>query len=590
MTYNFTKWGSYHKQLAKEYGQKSIKTNTLPTDIFEWIEAARPKVEGKKRSFLAAPYWIPIYNDPHNYQMIMGGRQIYKSTACTDFIAFTATTQPGIQVCYVTYDQKNLSGFSKQKLRVGTFLTNSVLHKILRHPGNIGEVSLKNDSTIYLVTSNYQYRHLEGKSPELCIIDEAQYQDMRYFGRVHQTMMATKGKVKIFGIGGEAGSDYEKLWNETNQMEWIYDDPEWKEKLRFDEKGMVVEEYLIDVLKGRWVPQNPSAEMFHGYHIPQTIVPGIPWTEEEAIYKYKTHPRFSIEGQKKILTSSEYTSHVMGSFYNSSHRPVTKKMVLECTQPYTYLSLLRHDEIRNIKKTFGEDATVAMGVDFGSGSSSSTVISVLILWHKSERIQVAFLEKRPRENQMMQAQYINELFKLCSCDIGIGDLGYNPDYVKLIQDGGYSQDTGERFDGVSRSKFWGCRTISDITKPVQTHYDKVDEHGDRVGRVEIDKTYSIDSLIETMQSISRHPKLNNNETRRTKLIIPMKYDYQVNFFLNDLNNITRKDIQILEKSGPDPRQHPRKLYNHPPDSVMAVIYAITAFKVKESVSWYYISA
>lgn len=51
-----------------------------------------------------------------------------------------------------------------------------------------------------MVTDNYEYMHPEGKSPTLCILDEAQYQDMEHFGRVHQTMMATKGKVKIFGI------------------------------------------------------------------------------------------------------------------------------------------------------------------------------------------------------------------------------------------------------------------------------------------------------------------------------------------------------------------------------------------------------
>lgn len=221
MTYNLTKWAEPHKKLAKDYLQKNNKLESLPTKIMDWIEFARPRVENKKREFLTCPFWVSIYNNTHDYQMIIGGRQIYKSTACTDFIAFTATSQSGIQVCYVTHDQVNLSAFSKQKLKIGTFLVNPILSKFLRHPGNIGEISLKNNSTIYLVTDNYQYRHLEGKSPTLCILDEAQYQEIEHFGKVHQTMMATKGKVMIFGIGGEAGSHYEKLWNETNQMETL---------------------------------------------------------------------------------------------------------------------------------------------------------------------------------------------------------------------------------------------------------------------------------------------------------------------------------------------------------------------------------
>ena len=591
MTYNLTKWAEPHRKLAKDYFQKNNKLESLPTKIMDWIEFARPRVENKKREFLTCPFWVSIYNNTHDYQMIIGGRQIYKSTACTDFIAFTATAQSGIQVCYVTHDQVNLSAFSKQKLKIGTFLVNPILSKFLRHPGNIGEISLKNNSTIYLVTDNYQYRHLEGKSPTLCILDEAQYQEIEHFGKVHQTMMATKGKVMIFGIGGEAGSHYEKLWNETNQMEWVYDNPNWRESLQFDHEGLIVGEYLKEALKGEWIPQNPNAELFHGYHIPQTIFPTIPLTEQDAIDKYKIHPRFSIEYQRKTLKESLFRSHVMGTFYNSPHRPVTKKMIMDCTEPYRYLTLLEDNEIKSLKETFGDKITIVMGVDFGSGSSSFTAIAILILWHKSNRVQVAFIERRPPENQLKQSQYIAELFKKCSCDIGVGDLGYGAIQIKVIQDGGYSVDTGKFFEGVTTNKFFGCRSISDYTKPIQIFDETTDEHGDQVGRIQIDKTSSIDFLIESMENFVYHPQFLSEKTKsRAKLMIPSKHDYEVNFLLEDLYNITRKDIQDLEKIISDPRQRPRKEYNHPPDSVMALIYAISALKVKDQVSWHWISA
>ena len=588
MTYNFTKWGKSHEQLAKCYLLKNSEQKSLPTGIMDWIKV-RPIVENRKRSFRACPYWIPIYNDPHNYQMIMGGRQIFKSTACTDFIAHAATTQSGIQVCYVTYDQESLSLFSKQKLKIGTFLLNPTLSKFLRHPGNIGEISLKNNSTIYLVTDNYQYRHLEGKSPELCILDEAQYQDLEHFGRIHQTMMATKGKVKIFGVGGEAGSPYEKLWNDTNKMEWSYDNPNWRDRLQFDHNGFIDGEYLEDELKGRWIPQIPSNDSFHGYHIPQTILPTIPLTEEDAITKYHIHPRFSIEYQEKTLLDSVFKSHVLGIFYNSPHRPVTKKMLVYCTEPYRYLRLLQFNAIKNLKKIFDDEITITMGVDFGSGKSSSTVIAIVILWHKSNRIQVAFIEKRPPENQLKQAQYITELFRQCSCDVGVGDLGYGANQIKIIQDGGHSQDTGEPFVGVTNNNFYGCRSISDYTKPFQIFNETRDEHGDQVGRVQIDKTSGIESLLETMENFVHHPRFPSEKTKsRPKLMIPSKNDYEINFLLDDMYNITRKDIY---NSGiiSDPRQLPRKEYNHPPDSVMALVYAITALKTKSERSWNWIS-
>ena len=77
-----------------------------------------------------------------------------------------------------------------------------------------------------------------------------------------------------------------------------------------------------------------------------------------------------------------------------------------------------------------------MGVDFGSGISSVTAIAILIWWRKSDRFQLVHIEKRPQENQLKQAEHIVNLFREYSCDIGVGDLGYGANQVKLIQDGG----------------------------------------------------------------------------------------------------------------------------------------------------------
>jgi len=583
MSSNFTKWGVSHKKIAQEYLKVNQKLVSLPEKILDWISIARPQVEGKNRNFLATPFWVPIYQDQIDYQMIIGGRQIFKSTACTDFIAAEATTHPGIQVCYITHDQGSLSAFSKQRLKIGTFVVNPFLSRFLRHPGNVGEISLKNNSTIYLITDNYQYRHLEGKSPTLCILDEAQYQDIEFFGKIHQTMMATKGKTKIFGIGGEGGSPYEKLWKETDQREWFYDDPDWRQKLQFDRNGLVVGEYLKDFLCGKWIAQNNS-EFFHGYHIPQTVFSTIPLTEQDAIEKYKIHPRFSIQYQKKTLGESLFRSHVMGIFYNSPHRPITKEMLLRCTAPYRYLSLLKPRESKEWKDMFGDEIIIAMGVDFGSGSSSFTAIAIIILWRRSKRIQIVHIEKRPPENQMRQAQYIAKLFEQFSCDIGVGDLGYGANQIKIIQDGGRSIDSGVSFEGLTDEQFYGCRTISDYTKPFQIFDETIDEHGDQVGRVQIDKTSGIEQLINTINGT-----ISYNGNQCSKLIIPSKYDYEIGFLLNDIISISRKDLQNLDKIT-DPRQRPKKEYNHPSDAVMALIYSITSLKIMEETEWHWISA
>ena len=259
-------------------------------------------------------------------------------------------------------------------------------------------------------------------------------------------------------------------------------------------------------------------------------------------------------------------------------------MLLRCISPYRYLSLLKPHESKELKGTFGDEITIAMGVDFGSGSSSVTAIAVVILWKKSKRIQLVHIEKRPQENQLRQSQYITELFKRFSCDIGVGDLGYGVNQVKIIQDGGHRVDSGMPFEGLTEEQFYGCRTISDFTKPFQIIDDKIDEHGDQVGRVQIDKTSSIEQLISTINSV-----ISCKGNQCTKLIIPSKHDYEIGFLLNDIVSITRKDLQNLDKVT-DPRQRPKKEYNHPPDSVMALIYSITSLKIIEETKWNWISA
>src|SRR5579883_1108404 len=107
MTYHES-WQRGHREIAgkirskeKVLEKKSGFANELPklsTDIHEWMEQARPIVEGKQRSFLPFPFWKEIYTDDYSFKMIVGGRQIFKSTYVTDTLACEATAIPGVQV------------------------------------------------------------------------------------------------------------------------------------------------------------------------------------------------------------------------------------------------------------------------------------------------------------------------------------------------------------------------------------------------------------------------------------------------------------------------------------------------------------
>ncbi len=597
-SHNF-RWVKEHDKMAREilsivkisYNLKN-KLPQLPICSLEWIKTARPVVEGKERSFTSIPFWEEIYKDNFPFKMIVGGRQIYKSTYTTDILAFETTSSPGVQACYVTFDQPSMTAFSKQKLQIGTFSQNPILAKFPRNKlGSIGEISLKNGSTIYCTTDNYQYKHVEGKSLSHCILDEAQYQDIEHIPKVIQTMMATKGKLTVLGIGGEAGSPYEQLWEQTDQREWIYDDPDWRSKLQFDANGLVIGKYLVCLLKGRWVAQKPENDLIHGYHLPQTIFATIPFTVQDAKEKYKVHPMYSIEYQQKNNPEHVFQSHTLGNFYKADRRPITPEMVWTCINPHRYVQLLNVSEIAEWKEIMGDRIKVSMGVDFGSGNPSNTVISIIIEWKSQKpdepsRYQLAYIDKRPQEDQMVQAEMICKLFQEARCDIGVGDLGYGANQIKLIQDGGFSKTDGHKIEGVSHRKFIGCRTIGDETKPYQKLDKTVDEHGTTLGEIRIDKTTSIQELINTIGTFLPHPVRLDDNLKRPQFMIP---DFSRNGFVTeslvkDFTSLTRKDLERIEMT--DPRQKARKEFNHPKDSVMSIIYAFAALKAKTTITWF----
>jgi len=565
----------------------------LPKNISNWISTARPLVEGMRRSFLLFPFWLPIYEDTANRMFVLAGRQVFKSTWFTDILAHGATTKSGATLVYVTHDEISLSGFSNQKFRVGTMEQNPLLKMYVKGNGigKISEIGFLNNARIYLTTDQNGYAHVEGKSPTEILLDEIQYQELEFLPKLIESMSATKGKLKMAGVGGESGSEQERIWLQTNQMEWKYEDPFWREQLQFDKNGLVIEEYLKRVLRGKWISQKPDNYLFHGYHLPQTIFPTIPLTIHDAINKYHVDPSFSLEWKQKNYPQSIFKTHVLGEFHKGRRRPVTREMVLQCMDPYRRYSLLTPLEIADLKDTFQNKIKIAMGVDFGSGpSASSTVVAILVEWKMSDnqsRYHLAFLDKRPSENQIDQAELICNLFKETGCDIGVGDLGYGTNQIKIIQEGGRNRHTGEMYSGVSSSKFIGCRTIGDETKPLQTFDDKTDEHGDQIGRISIDKTTAIQEFIDMLDSFVPHPVYQQiPEMAKPKLMIPFKNEYEVDWLINDFTDITRKDLaEIDDVTVTDPRQHARKQFNHPKDSVMAIIYAKKASEL--NMEWYH---
>ena len=608
----------------KQSFERKDETPKVPSDILDWIRDVRPKVEGRSRIIM--PPWRDIYNDPSYNKFVLGGRQIFKSTYTTDVLAFEATSMRNAQLVYCTYDDVNKAGFSRQKLQIGTFDGSEILKKFPRFRlGSVGEISLLNNSTIYITTDHGQYHHVEGKSAQHVMLDEAQYQDMQYFDRIPLIMTITQGKISVLGVGGEAGSPYEQTWKETDQREWIFDNQEdyidsagmvfpnegWRNDLIFGEVkdefterikwGLIADKRLMKIMSGRWKAMVPENEgNWHGYHIPQRIIPQIPLSIADAINPkmYNTEKKYAIEAKRMKLSPHLFTSHVIGGFYHAERRPITTEMIDKLFAGNAKLQLMEPWEIADIKDQFGKEVKISMGVDFGSGSPSQTVICVMIEWimqpetasqDKISRIQLVHLDPRPAENLLDQAKNIALLFDECKCDIGVGDLGYGAIQIEQIQDGGSDRITGAHFNGVGSENFFGCRSIGDETKPIMDFNKKIDEHGEQREHIKIDKTTVIQEFVDIMSLMVNDPKDPYNvDKRKHKLLFPAEphSKQKIDFLYGDLTNLTRKDLSDkIDEDEEDTRQNARKEFNHPKDSLMAIIYALQALKINNGYGW-----
>ena len=136
------------------------------------------------------------------------------------------------------------SAWSKQRFRKDTMLRNDLLTPFLMHGrANVGEINLTNNSVVYVRTDENEYNNVQGMTNWLMVYDECQYQELQFRAAALYSMTQTKGQCYYLGIGGEAGSEWYKLWKRSDQREWTFDDKDWREKLRFDDDGYLKNEH-----------------------------------------------------------------------------------------------------------------------------------------------------------------------------------------------------------------------------------------------------------------------------------------------------------------------------------------------------------
>ena len=588
--------------LEGEYTAESLEA----VDVWEWIQKYRPNVGGDKRNFDLIPFWREFYQDPHQRKGAICGRQVYKSTAATDFLAHTMTVGPFRSAGYITHDPDSLEAFSVERLREGTFLANPLLSSFLPHGrANVKTVKLTNHSRAYLRHSQNNYAKIEGLTLNRLIFDETQKQDLTKRRVAFHTIRAKKGESIMFGIGGEEGSSWHDLIiREADIYDWQYDDNSdyidpitkrawqnqgWRNKLKHDNTGKIINTpaELSKIMEGklRLVHSATSGiSTYKIYHFPQEIFAEIPLTISDC-EKYHMEIQDSVEYQEIHESEDIFQAHCKGWFYAARGRPLTLEMIRKCYD--SKIGFLTPNEIKELKNKYGTSLTVTAGIDWGSNKSgkSYTVFTVLLCFKKTTytpaHYQIAYQKKFTIErSDYEEAMDLIPLIKIYHVDHTCADLGFGKSGVKVLQEGVPTANIA----GLGQGRVKGVFTLGNLLEETHTYQMQAEMDEKKLGiknpHLSVHKTERVDALVQMIKSTIPDPHdPTNKELAKPKLVIPYENPYDVDSLEQGLLKIKRADLEedtLGTKTEGDKRQKPEKLYEHYWDEVSALIHAFIA--------------
>ena len=444
-------------------------TAEFPITFKDWMFEARPIIEGRNNILHFEPFMQRLYEDEHPFIQILFARQTGKSTYLASRMAFLTTTRQGFHANYVTYEDESLSTFSNIKFRQAVWNTTPLRKYVVGGTlGEVGRILLKNGSVNTLVTHAHGFKHLEGKSINENLFDESQYLDWDSYAKAKETQSFTQGKERVVGIGGYVNTPYHKMWLQTDQREWKYNNQTWRDKLEFNDEGLVWDDYLLDVLEGHWEATTPDNYTRHGYHMTQLMFPHIPLTRNDAVEKYKVSSEFSIEYKRENYPSIEFAQHVEAKFVEGDIKPITDSMMFKLfdrTRSFV--------EPEQVDHSLGD---VFIGVDWGGGFKT-------IPWVMQMQNDVQVLLKA----EMIQTSDVDKQYEIVSSYID----NYKPKQVVVDAGGGtyQVQMLEKKYASLIRRNSYLIRPETPL--PTNQEEKKLRKEN----RHTIDRTFSIDRII-----------------------------------------------------------------------------------------------
>ena len=315
------------KQTEEEQQLQQLVLPDVPDNRLEWSLTVRPTIDGRKNIVQYMPMLQRLHEDNWGWIMIKFARQMTKSAYLSTRMAHLMTTKPNQKTIFVTFEDEALTAFSRDKFR--TLWSESELARQYVDGSTLGSLSsirTKNNSSASLVTAVNDFKHVEGKSGDDLIFDEGQNLDLDTWVTAGESQSFTNGAFVIAGIGGYVDTEYTKWWDASDQRHWIYSNELWRDKLEFNQDGLVWDSYMEDVLQGHWKQLKQENQSRHGYFSNQYQAPWIPLRKSDC-EKYKLPENKSIQWKEETYPQNDFIRHVQAGDVAGDTKPFTSQML-----------------------------------------------------------------------------------------------------------------------------------------------------------------------------------------------------------------------------------------------------------------------
>lgn len=355
-------------------------TEVRPTDFVEF--AIKIPEEKTKQllpfSFANRRYLLPVYNTTSPRVLLKCGRQVEKSTYLGNRLLSMTCIQPNFTALYVSPTNQQTKTFSNDRIREPLETSpNLAAWTTATLAQNVFQKKFINRSQIVLRYAYLNADRVRGIPADMVCIDEIQDIMTDNVPVIEECISHSPFKFKMYaGTPKSLDNTIEGLWiDESTQNEWVVpcdgcgggDYRYWNilDEANIGKSGLICDKCgkPIDPMHedSQWASMNPHPRAPHpmdGYRVPQLMVPWLEWSD--ILNKQLTYSR------------AKFNNEVLGLSYDSGTRPLTRQDVQDNCNPD--ISLEPSVVAAASRSYYG--ATTFMGVDWGTGEQSFTVVSI----------------------------------------------------------------------------------------------------------------------------------------------------------------------------------------------------------------------